>query len=104
MAGNFPMSQISGSLSQQVAAERKGERRSLRTGLESMFQPSSIAVIGASERAGGVGYSLLSNLLESRSRQKLYAVNPNHEQILGVPAYKNISQIADPVDLAIVVT
>jgi acetyltransferase len=98
------MSQVSSSISQQVTAERKDGRGSPRAGLESMFQPRSIAVIGASERTGSVGRSLISNLLESRSRQKLYAINPNHAQILGVPAYKNISQIADPVDLAIVVT
>jgi acetyltransferase len=46
----------------------------------------------------------LSNLVESRFRSKLYAVNPRHSEVLGVKAYKSIGEIEGGVDLAVVAT
>ena len=64
----------------------------------------SVAVIGATERPGTVGRTVLSNLMESRSRSKVYAVNPSHSEVLGLKAYKSIGDISEKVDLAVVVT
>lgn len=55
-----------------------------RPGLESMFAPRSIAVIGATDREGTVGRSVLSNLLESEKKINIYAVNPSHAEVLGI--------------------
>jgi acetyltransferase len=74
-----------------------------RAGLEPLFLPRSIAVIGATDRPGTVGRILLSNLLESRF-VKVYAVNPSHDQILGIKTHKRIADIPGGVDLALVVT
>jgi len=75
-----------------------------RAGLESLFLPRSAAVIGATDRAGTVGRSVVSNLLESKSHLKVYAVNPSHGEVLGIKTHKHIGDIAGGVDLALVVT
>jgi acetyltransferase len=75
-----------------------------RAVLESLFLPRSAAVIGATDRAGTVGRSLLSNLLESKFPIKIHAVNPSHGEVLGIKTYKHIGDITGGVDLALVVT
>ncbi|HEY3618679.1 MAG TPA: CoA-binding protein, partial [Candidatus Sulfotelmatobacter sp.] len=74
-----------------------------RAGLEALFLPRSVAVIGATDRPGTVGRSVVSNLLDSKSL-KVYAVNPSHGEVLGLKTYKHIGDIAGGVDLAVVVT
>jgi acetyltransferase len=73
-------------------------------GLESIFLPRSVAVIGATDREGTVGRSIVSNLLESKFPIKVYAVNPSHGEVLGIKTYKQIGDIPGGVDLAVVVT
>lgn len=75
-----------------------------RAGLRPLFQPHSVAVIGATDRAGTVGRSVLSNLLASRYPIKLYAVTPSHAEVLGLKTEKNIFDIPGAIDLAVVVT
>ena len=75
-----------------------------RAGLDPLFLPRSIAVIGATDRPGTVGRSVLSNLLESRSPLRVYAVNPSHNEILGLKTHKRIADLPGPLDLALVVT
>jgi acetyltransferase len=74
-----------------------------RAGLEALFLPRSVAVLGATDRAGTVGRSVVSNLLESKSL-RVYAVNPTHGEVLGLKTYKHIGDIAGGIDLALVVT
>src|ERR1039458_1119145 len=73
-------------------------------GLDAMFTPRSVAVIGATDRPGTVGRTVLENLLHGRYKGKVYAVNPKHEEMLGVKAYKSIRDIPQPVDLVVVAT
>jgi len=75
-----------------------------RAGLESLFRPRSAAVIGATDRPGSVGRMVLSNLLGSKSQLKVYAVNPSHDEILGIKTHRRIGDIAGGVDLALVLT
>src|SRR5579864_3441268 len=75
-----------------------------RAGLESLFLPRSVAVIGATDRPGTVGRSVVSNLLESKFPLKVYAVNPGHAEVLGIKTNERIGDIAGGVDLAVVVT
>ncbi len=75
-----------------------------RAALESLFLPRSVAVIGATDRAGTVGRSVLSNLLESKFPLKVYAVTPSRGEVLGVKTHNHIGEIAGGVDLALVVT
>ncbi len=69
-----------------------------------MFNPDSVAVIGATERAGTVGRTVLHNLLNPAFHGKVYPVNPQRAEILGVKAYKSIREVPGPVDLAILAT
>ena len=73
-------------------------------GLESIFLPRSVAVIGATDREGTVGRSIVSNLLESKFPIKVYAVNPSHSEVLGIKTHKQIGDIPGGVDLTVVVT
>ena len=94
-----------GSLGEQTqTAAEKLAKAGARSGLDTLFVPDSVAVIGATERPGTVGRTVLSNLIESRFRSKLYAVNPGHSEVLGLKAYKSIGDIPGQVDLAVVVT
>jgi len=76
------------------------------TGAESLrdfFYPQSIAVIGASDVAGKLGYNVFHNLISHHYPGKLYPINPGKESVMGVRAYKSIRDVEDPVDLAIVI-
>jgi acetyltransferase len=68
-----------------------------------MFTPDSVAVIGATDRAGTVGRTILENLLRS-FRGAVYPVNLNHRELLGIRSYKAIRDIPRPVDLAVIAT
>jgi acetyltransferase len=72
--------------------------------LASLFEPASVAVIGATERKGAVGRVLIENMVEARFAGELYAVNPKHRKVLGVPCFPSVAQLPKPVDLAVVVT
>lgn len=72
--------------------------------LDNIFKPKSIAVIGASNKVGSAGYRVFRNLIGSGYEGVVYPVNPNHESILGVQAYKSITDVPKTVDLAIIST
>lgn len=71
--------------------------------LDSLFNPESIAVIGASKDPRKVGYAVLNNLIRFNYRGRLYPVNPSSPEILGVKAYPKISDIGKKIDLAVIV-
>src|SRR6202165_3897428 len=99
------VSRTQGSLPEQTqTAAGKSAKAGVRSGLDTLFVPDSVAVIGATERPGTVGRTVLSNLMESRFRSKVYAVNPCHSEVLGLKTYKGIGDIPEQVDLAVVVT
>ena len=75
-----------------------------RASLDAMFQPGSVAVIGATERPGTVGRTVLENLLHPSFQGKVYAVNSRHAEICGLKAYASIGDIPGKVDLAVVAT
>jgi len=70
--------------------------------LEGMFNPDSIAVIGASRDVGSVGHSILMNLKKTY-RGRIYPVNPKADVIEGLKCYKSVKEIPDKVDLAVIV-
>lgn len=71
--------------------------------LYSLFSPKSIAVIGASTTEGTVGYTLTENLLKNGYAGKIYPINPKTDTLFGIPCYKNITDIKDDIDLAIII-
>jgi len=71
--------------------------------LKAMLQPKGIAVIGASRTPGRIGYELLKNLINYGYKGKIYPVNPNASEILGLKAYPSVLAIPDEVDTAVVI-
>lgn len=71
--------------------------------LNNFFEPKSIAIIGASRTPGKLGYDLLNNIIKGGYQGKIYPVNPGVEEVLGLKAYPNISNIVDNVDLAVII-
>ncbi len=72
----------------------------------SLFAADSIAVIGAKDVIGSWGYDALKAAQDStkaKAGRRVYAVNPNADNVLGVTAYDSILDIPDPVELAIIV-
>ncbi|MBL8397439.1 MAG: GNAT family N-acetyltransferase [Candidatus Accumulibacter sp.] len=72
--------------------------------LTPLFEPTSVAVIGASDREKSVGSVIFKNILNSSYRGQVYAINPKHETIQGQLAYKSIDRIGGRIDLAIIAT
>jgi acetyltransferase len=75
-----------------------------RSSLDPIFQPRSVAVVGATDKAGSVGRTLLWNLISHPFGGAVFPVNPRRSSVLGIKAYPNLAAIPDPVDLAVVVT
>ncbi|MCA9935816.1 MAG: bifunctional acetate--CoA ligase family protein/GNAT family N-acetyltransferase [Ardenticatenaceae bacterium] len=72
--------------------------------LDSIFAPKSVAVIGATEREGSTGRTIVWNLMQNSFGGVIYPVNPKRHSILGIKAYPSIGDIPDDVDLAVIVT
>lgn len=70
--------------------------------LQSLFYPKSIAVLGASDKPGKLGWNVFHNLLENNYEGKLYPVNPKVKTVQGIPAFSNVKEIKEPIDLAII--
>ena len=75
-----------------------------RSPLASFFSPASVAVIGATDREGSVGRTVLKNLQDGSYKGRLYPVNPNRTEILGLRSYPAIGAVPEKVDLVVVVT
>ena len=78
--------------------------RSGRHPLDAIFRPASVAVIGATEKEGSVGRTLLWNLISSPFGGTVFPVNRRRSSILGIKAYAGLSDIPDAVELAVIVT
>ncbi len=72
--------------------------------LDPLFLPNSVAVVGASERAGSVGRSVLWNLLSSPFGGTVFPVNAKRPNVLGIKAYPNLRDLPDKVDLVVIST
>ncbi|MBL8748216.1 MAG: acetate--CoA ligase family protein [Planctomycetes bacterium] len=72
-------------------------------GLDGIFRPRSVAVIGASRREGSIGRQVVANLIAGGFQGPVFPVNPSAEVVLSVPAFPSIAAIPAPVDLAVLV-
>ncbi|MFF8606337.1 GNAT family N-acetyltransferase [Streptomyces sp. NPDC015346] len=90
------------SLAVQRAREQRAEARSVQR----LLAPGSVAVIGAGRTPGGVGRTVLRNLLDAGYTGRTYAVNraldEGTDSLDGVPAFRSVGAIGEPVDLAVV--
>ncbi|MGD0229511.1 MAG: GNAT family N-acetyltransferase [Syntrophorhabdales bacterium] len=79
------------------------EAPAAKGGLLELFYPKSIAVLGATDSMGKLGYNVMENLLSHRFPGKLHPVNPRKETLLGLKAYQSILDVEGPVDVAIII-
>ncbi len=72
--------------------------------LDGMFQPKSIAVIGASNKEGKIGHSVMKNLVvDSKYAGPVYPINPKDKEVLGKKAYTSILDVPGDVDAAVII-
>lgn len=71
--------------------------------LDPIFSPKSVAVIGATDKEGSVGRTVLWNLIRNPFGGTIYPVNPKRANVLGIKAYPGVKDIPEQVDLAIIV-
>jgi acyl-CoA synthetase (NDP forming) len=67
-----------------------------------LFNPKSIAMIGATNHIGKWGAIVFLNILMGGYQGKLYPVNPKGEMVFNHPAYPKVTDIPEPVDLAVI--
>ncbi|HEY1149168.1 MAG TPA: GNAT family N-acetyltransferase [Pseudoduganella sp.] len=72
--------------------------------VESLFEPSSVAILGASQRPDRMGTQVMNNMAESGFAGAIWPVNPKYEQLLGIPCYPKIAALPRVPDLAIICT
>jgi acetyltransferase len=80
------------------------ERHMEKQSLEALFTPETVAVIGATDRLGAVGRTVLQNLLDPAFHGRVYPVNPQRSEVLGAKAYKSIGEVPEAVDLVVLAT
>ncbi|NUN09286.1 MAG: acetate--CoA ligase family protein [Ignavibacteriaceae bacterium] len=71
--------------------------------IERIFNPQSIAVLGANNVKGTVPSDILTNILKAEFKGVVYPVNPREKHIASIKTYKYVIDIEDPVDLAVIV-
>ena len=72
--------------------------------LDHLFDPSSVAVFGASQRAGSVGATVWANLRHGPFKGTLYAVNPKHRKLGSEPVFARAADLPSVADLAVICT
>ncbi len=74
---------------------------STQSQLDSIFNPKSIAVIGASRKPGTIGNKVVENLLAGGYQGKIYPVNPSAAEINGLKTYASILDVQEEIDVAV---
>ncbi|WP_129265923.1 bifunctional GNAT family N-acetyltransferase/acetate--CoA ligase family protein [Streptomyces sp. M3] len=91
---------------ESLAVQRAREQRAEARSVQRLLAPGSVAVIGVGRAPGGVGRSVLRNLLGSGFTGRAYAVNTSFDAgtgtVEGVPAHRSVSEIGEQVDLAVI--
>ncbi len=70
--------------------------------LDFFFTPKSVAIVGASNRKGSMGYVFMTNITQAGYKGEIYPINPKEDEIFGLKAYKNVKDIPGEVDLAVI--
>ena len=70
--------------------------------MDKLFNPNSLALIGASGTPGKIGTTVLFCITGGQYKGKIYPINPKETEIMGIKAYDKIGNVPDKVDLAII--
>ncbi|MFH0875654.1 MAG: acetate--CoA ligase family protein [archaeon] len=71
--------------------------------IKDLFEPKSIAIVGASGNPDKIGYKILENVVVSGFNGKIFPVNPKGGDILGLKTYVTIEEINEEIDIACIV-
>lgn len=72
--------------------------------LKSIFEPKSVAIIGASPTPNKIGNIIIKNFLESKFSGKIYPVNPKYNEMFGLKCYQTVNEIIGKIDCVIIAT
>lgn len=72
--------------------------------LKKFMEPESVALVGVSRDAGEGSFNVLRHILSYGYQGRLYPINPNATDILGVKTYSSIADVRDNIDLAVITT
>lgn len=70
--------------------------------LNKVFEPQSVAVVGASDTESSVGGQVLRNIVQGEFQGQVFPVNPNHDTVQGLRSYASVRDIDHPVDLVVI--
>ncbi len=70
--------------------------------LQHFFNPSSVAVVGASQNTAKIGYEILNNIVRYGYSGDVYPINPTAKEILGYQAYPDLASVPSKIDVAVV--
>jgi acyl-CoA synthetase (NDP forming) len=90
--------------SRTFRTKSKGERKKVGEGksLNLLFNPRSIAIVGASDDLNRIGGLPIKFLRRHKYPGKIFPVNPKYREIAGLPCYPSLREIPEPVDLALI--
>ena len=77
------------------------ERRFTNQQIDRLLRPKSVAVIGASDRTGALGATLLNNLVQYEFAGEIYPVNPKRDELLGLKVYHSVEELPEGIDCAV---
>src|SRR5215217_5131145 len=96
---SFSISPTEQSKAVQLSREHRAEARSMHT----ILFPHRVAIIGASRREESIGALVMHNIVAAGYQGELYPIHRVADRIQGLKAYRSISEVPEPVDLAVVV-
>lgn len=70
--------------------------------IQPFFHPNSVAVIGASNKPGKIGHTVLVNMEKSGYKGKVYPINPKDTEVYNFPAFKSVLDVPDEIDLGVI--
>lgn len=83
------------------SAELSTQRR--QDSVKLLFEPKSVAVVGASTRKEAVGYAVLHNMIQGGFGGRIFPVNPKVSSLENLPCYPSLGAVPEPVDLAVLI-
>jgi len=76
--------------------------RNLDERIRLLFEPRSVAVVGASRERGKIGHAVLKNILSGGYRGRIYPINPAGGEIEGIPVHRSLQEVDGDIDVAVV--
>ncbi len=95
----YPMSNGKANISFKCKSDKKVKTMA---DLTSLFNPKSVAIIGASKSPGKIGNVIVKNMINSGFPGKIFPVNPKATEIEGLTCYATVTKIPEPADLAVI--